>query len=439
MLSRTLAVMISAIALCGNPMPTPAQHISSFDKSRVEDMLSEVEKDVKKKYYDPNMHGLDWDAEVRATKKKIDDSPSLNMAMSHVAALLDKLNDSHTFFISPARPYTLEFGYSETIIGDRCYITRLRPGSDAEQKGVQIGDEVLAINGYTPVRANLWKMHYVYRALRPQPSLALDLKSPTGAEKKLVVNAREVEYPRLQENLIDYYYQQVRHAETARAMENKPLVDLGYGVAIYKYQSFLDNQDGVENILKQLRPYKAVIIDLRGNHGGSVDTLKWLLGGFFENSITISDRVTREPRDRTQMTTKPNQGRFVPAKLFVLVDSDSASAAELFAKTIQLQKRGIVLGDVSSGSVMESRRYRYSSGVGIVAFYGASITDADVIMPDGKSLEHLGVTPDVLVLPSADDLAARRDPVIARAAELAGATISPEKAGALYPDVWPKQ
>ena len=57
-------------------------------------------------------------------------------------------------------------------------------------------------------------------------------------------------------------------------------------------------------------------------------------------------------------------------------------------------------------------------------------------MPDGKSFEHVGVTPDVLVLPTAGDLAARRDPVIAKAAELAGATITPEKAGSRYPDVW---
>jgi carboxyl-terminal processing protease len=139
------------------------------------------------------------------------------------------------------------------------------------------------------------------------------------------------------------------------------------------------------------------------------------------------------------MITKPNESHYVPAKLFVLVDSQSASAAEIFAKTIQLQKRGIILGDVSSGSVMESRRFQYTSGLDVVTFYGASITDADVIMPDGKSLERVGVTPDVLVLPTAADLAARRDPVIAKAAELAGATITPEKAGTLYPDVWPKQ
>jgi len=437
--SRSFSLVSVIVILCAASNLAFAQHISGFDKSRVEGMLDEIQKDIKKHYYDPTMHGLDWDAEVRAAKKKIDDSPSLNMAMSHLAALLDKLNDSHTFFLPPPRPYTHDFGYYESMVGDRCYITRVRPGSDAEKKGVQVGDEVLAINGFTPLRQNLWKMHFVFRGLRPQPSLDLELKSPASAEKKLTVEAKEVQYQRIQNNILDYLFDQIRLAESERAMENKPLVDLGSGVAIFKYQSFSDNEESVDKILKELKPYKAVILDLRGNPGGAVVTLKWFLSGFFDNSIQIGDRVTREVKDRTPMVTKPDEKRFIPAKLFVLVDSQSASAAEIFAKTIQLQKRGVILGDVSSGSVMEARRYQYTSGLDVVTFYGASITDADVIMPDGKSIERVGVTPDIVVLPTGADLAAHRDPVIAKAAELAGANITPDKAGTLYPDVWPKQ
>ncbi len=126
-------------------------------------------------------------------------------------------------------------------------------------------------------------------------------------------------------------------------------------------------------------------------------------------------------------------------KLVVLVDSKSASASELFARIVQLEKRGTVLGDHSAGSVMESKHYSYKIGTEIVVFYGASITDADLVMTDGKSLEHNGVTPDEIVLPTAADLAGHRDPVMAHAAELLGAKLSPEQAGEFFPFEWPKQ
>jgi C-terminal processing protease CtpA/Prc len=71
-------------------------------------------------------------------------------------------------------------------------------------------------------------------------------------------------------------------------------------------------------------------------------------------------------------------------------------------------------------------------------YYGASITNADVIMSDGKSLEHVGVTPDELLLPTAADLAAKRDPVLSRAAALVGMQLAPEKAGAMFPIEWRK-
>ena len=67
-----------------------------------------------------------------------------------------------------------------------------------------------------------------------------------------------------------------------------------------------------------------------------------------------------------------------------------------------------------------------------------SVTIADVIMSDGKGLERSGVVPDELVLPSALDIANRRDPVLARAAALAGVQLISEKAGTLFPVAWAK-
>jgi len=156
----------------------------------------------------------------------------------------------------------------------------------------------------------------------------------------------------------------------------------------------------------------------------------------FDHEVKIADRVGRDTH--SPMMAKGPHHSF-EGKLIVLVDSASASAAELFARTVQIEKRGTVLGDVSSGRVMEAKHYSYSSGAGKAVFYGASITEADLVMTDGKSLEHVGVMPDEVVLPTAVDLANGNDPVLARAAEILGVTVSPEVAGRLFPYEWPPE
>jgi len=86
--------------------------------------------------------------------------------------------------------------------------------------------------------------------------------------------------------------------------------------------------------------------------------------------------------------------------------------------------------------VMESLGYSGSQGADVKIFYSFSITEADLIMKDGKSLEHTGVTPDEIVIPTAQDLAAGRDPALARAAQMAGLNLDPSAAGKLFPFEW---
>ena len=120
----------------------------------------------------------------------------------------------------------------------------------------------------------------------------------------------------------------------------------------------------------------------------------------------------------------------------VLVDSESASAAEVLARVLQLEKRGVVLGDRTSGKVMRSRFYPHEMGVDTVIMYGASITDADIIMSDGVGLEGAGVTPNLLLLPRAADVRAHQDPVLSGAASLLGEKLDPVEAGKLFPFKW---
>ena len=121
----------------------------------------------------------------------------------------------------------------------------------------------------------------------------------------------------------------------------------------------------------------------------------------------------------------------------MLVDSFSASASELLARTLQLTGRGTVLGDRTAGAVMVSQTFDHMAGgdrTGVT--FATSITVADLVMTDGHSLEHTGVVPDEVILPTAEDLASDRDPVLARALELFGLIATPEAAGRMFPLEW---
>jgi carboxyl-terminal processing protease len=161
-----------------------------------------------------------------------------------------------------------------------------------------------------------------------------------------------------------------------------------------------------------------------------------MVSNAFDRDIQVAERVSR--RGKEQISARTRGGDAFTGKLVVLVDSQSGSAAEVFSRVLQLEKRGTVLGDRSAGAVMESRQYPFFLESGTVIIYGVSVTSADLLMKDGKSLEHTGVTPDETILPTAADLAAGRDPVLARAAELVGLKLDPVAAGKLFPYEWRK-
>ena len=429
-------VLLAVLASSAGAQQSPKQ-MSGSDREMVKSMLRVVAADIRKHYYDPKLHGVNWDAKFVETTQKIEKETSLNMAFSHVAAALDSLSDSHTFFVPPSRPYRHDFGFHVQMIGERCFVTRVRPESDAATKGVKPGDEILFINGYTPKRDTLWKLEFMFKILRPQPQLQLSLRSPDESQRNLIVLPKFRETSRLNDLTSGTdIWRLVREEEDQDHLMRFRLAELGSDLLIIKLPQFIFSQTEVEDMIGKARKHKALILDLRGNPGGRVDTLKLMIRNIFESDVKLYDRVQR---DRSEAITVKTSRHSFDGKLVVLVDSNSASASEVLSRVVQWEKRGVVVGDRTAGSVMEAKHYSYQIGLDIVSFYGASITDADLVMADGKSLEHVGVMPSETVLPTATDLANGRDPALARAAELLGEKLSPEQAGKLFPYEWAKE
>ena len=429
MTSFRMCTLALALHACAS---SPGQ----LDRDRAKAMLREVAADVKDGYYDAHFHGLDWDAEVAKTRARIDQTTSLSQGMSLIAELLSSLGDSHTFFLTPPLDHRTEYGFRFQMIGERCLITNVRPGSDAEAKGLEPGNELLAIDNFRVARASLWRFDYVYHQLRPQPGMHLSLKDFRGADLELDIVASTSHFvgggPAGSANSNDL----TRMAEDESHQMGGAYRELGGKLMVLKLREFFFDEASLRKFVGKMQRRTGLVLDLRGNPGGGVEELKLFIGALFGSETKIGDSLGREKT--TPMLTEAYEEPF-KGKLVVLVDSKSGSSAEVLARVVQLEGRGTVIGDRTSGSVMSALRHPHQMNLGakLRLIYGSSVTDADLILKDGKSLEHVGVVPDEVVLPAQEDLRSGEDPALARAVEILGGNLTAAEAGTAFPYEWP--
>lgn len=401
-------------------------------------MLKASRKLVEKNYWDPSYGGVDMNAVFSKAEASLQEAQTSGHTFGIIAQALASLNDSHTFFIPPSRVATVQYGWRMRMIGDKCFMTAVKPGSDADSKSVRAGYEILAIEGYRPTRENLWRMKLMYYSLQPRPALKVALRRPDGMQGQLelaaIIKTGKQVVDLTGDHAMEEYYEMLRETMAESALDPHTLKTLGDDLIIYRMPAFNIDAQELDSAFGRIRGHQALILDLRGNSGGSVSTLERAAGHLIGKDVLLAERTGR--KEEKPIKSSGTGSDRTQAKLVVLVDSDSASASEILARAVQIEKRGTVLGDRTAGSVRQSRQHSEQVGLGRVVMFGVSVTNADLVMKDGKSLERVGVTPDELVLPTASDLAEGRDPVLARAAELLGVKLSPEDAGKLFPVKW---
>lgn len=406
--------------------PQEKRKLRDNDRAVVESMLHDMREAIQKYYYDPTFRGVDLDARYKSYQDRVKSAETLSEATRAVAAYMAILDDSHTIFLPSPYNFRFDYDYRLQLYGDQCFLTDVRPGSDAAQK-LHAGDQVLKLDGYSVNRKDLEQLEYYLRLLAPHRDVDFQLRDTAGSQRHEVVTTKIRNWPPVYPRSFGEFQDEMdklRHAERSRHAEVGDTL-------VWKLPTFTAGEENAAPEVTLARKHRVLILDLRGNSGGAVSDLRFILGSLFDHDVEVARRISR--KEEKPMVAKSRGSSAFGGKLIVLVDSRSASAAELLARVVQLEHRGTVIGDVTSGSVMEASLYPYAyNGVR----YAAEITTSDLVMSDGKSLEKVGVVPDILVLPTAEDLAQRRDPVLARALELAGQSVSTADAGKLLPYEW---
>jgi C-terminal processing protease CtpA/Prc len=425
------AFFAALVALCFLILPVSSQmnEIVSPDDAKVNrkrglDMLDNVKEALKAYYYDKTFHGINIEERFTAAAEKVKTLSTNSSIFRVIAATVLELKDSHTKFYPPARSSSVEYGFTMQMFGDTCRVTEVKKGSDAEAKGLKAGDIIAGIGRYNVNRGNLWELNYNLYSLDPQVSLRIFVLNPDRTERELIIKSS---FKTMEERFKEIDKHRKDQQENPYRCEK-----VSAEVIACHLKSFSVDKKYIDMMMTEASSYKKLVLDLRGNRGGYVKMEQYLLGFFFDHEVKIGTFVTRKKNE--ERTAKPVKDRAFTGEIAVLIDSNSASAAEVFPRVVQLEKRGKVIGDTSAGAVMTSWQIPMVNirGWGTLSGYGMNLTVADLIISDGNRLENVGVKPDLTVLPTGDDLAQQTDPALSYAAKLFGAEITPKDAGKFF-------
>jgi len=390
-------------------------------------MARDLKAAVKSRYFDAEGRAPDFDEIFRGAETRVRQATSQAQVAVIMAQTLSALGDSHTFFIPPIRAFEVDHGFEAGVVGEALRVLSVAPGSDADKKGVRLGDRILKMEGAPVNRSNWAEISYAVNVVLPRKQVALSLQTDELAPREVLVEATVTERPRkiaFEEWFDDVaarFRKNPRYAWRYWTYEKEKVV-------VAKLYSFMITDDLVNKLMDKIHDARALILDLRGNPGGSVDALQIAAGAFFEDEIQLGTQRDRKST-KPLKSKRPKSKRLFAGDLVVLVDAATASSAEILARVIQIEKRGAVVGDRTAGTVMLAEHLSLAAGNAIRLIpYGASVTVADLLMKDGQRLEGRGVEPDEVIVPTPADLREYRDPAMARAAAISGLELSPEAA-----------
>jgi carboxyl-terminal processing protease len=181
--------------------------------------------------------------------------------------------------------------------------------------------------------------------------------------------------------------------------------DLGY----VQILSFGDTTSAeVEQALAQLAPQRlrGLIIDLRGNPGGYVDAAQRVVSQFLTHGTVAYEETTNHQLQPLPVLPS-KQAPHVP--LAILVDADSASAAEITAAALRDNHRAEVIGTRTYGKGSMQSVYSLADGSSI------RITDRLWLTPNKRSIAKVGIKPDIYVAPTGVVSGASDDPQLTAA------------------------
>jgi carboxyl-terminal processing protease len=294
------------------------------------------------------------------------------LAQGAVKGMVTTLDDPYTVFFD-ASAYELSVRNLEgTLEGIGAYVgerdnqvTIISPiaGSPADKAGMKAGDTILKVNGKSIEGMSLIEVVLLIQGPRGTAVTLSILHTGEAEPVSLEIVRAQIDVPSVSTEMKgDIVYIRINQFAERTAQELAPIIA---GIPISAV---------------------GIMLDLRGNPGGLLDTVVDICGLFLEPGKIMVEVVDNQGKRRPSYVSSSRTATKLP--MVVLIDKGSASGSEVLTGALQDYGRATVAGQTSYGKGSVNILRRLSDGSGMY------ITTARWLTPNGRLIEGKGLQPD---------------------------------------------
>ena len=314
-------------------------------------------------------------------KNYVEESKSKDLVYGAIRGMLNTL-DPHSAFMSPELYKEMqvdtkgEFGGLGIQIGvkeNRLTVIAPIEGTPADRAGIKAGDFILNVNEDSTKEMTL--MEAVQK-----------MRGAKGTKVKLTIQREGTEEPLM--------FDLVRETIKIDSVKSKMLEsNIGY-VRLSQFQEMTAKD--LASALKKLKDAKmqSIILDLRNNPGGLLNSAVETTELFISPGKVVVSIKGRDPKKQKDEYLSDNKSPYDNYPMVILVNEGSASASEIVSGALQDWGRAIVVGTATFGKGSVQTILQLSDGSGL------RLTTAKYYTPKGRSIQNIGITPDIIVKPA---------------------------------------
>mgnify|MGYP001638296001 FL=1 len=360
------------------------------------DLYDNVWRLINNKFVDQSNNQQDWAKWRHKYDNQIRTNEDAYVAINTMVA---SLNDPYTKFLDP-KEFAEEtssikgslkgIGIQIAVKDGKLMVIAPIEDTPAEKAGLQADDEILEIDGVSTKGITVDKAADKIRG-KEGTQVTLLVKRKDNPPKKYVITREEIEIKSISQKL-------------------PTDVKLPNDFCYIRLSSFISRNAATEfgTILNNNRNKKGFIIDLRSNPGGLLTNAIYISDMFLDGGTIVST----VDRDGYKETQRASAGVYTKKPVVVLINKGSASASEIFSGAMKDNHRAVIIGEQSFGKglVQEINKLPYESGI--------NITIQKYLTPNGTDINKKGITPDIEVKLTEEDVKNKNDLQLKKAIEV---------------------